>query len=253
RPPFFLYVPYHGVHTPLVEPAERITAQTQTKGDRRIMAAAVEHLDQQIGRILDALDRKQLREETLVIIFSDNGGYPNSPGGTYPAPDVPLKNFSSNQPLRGQKTEVFEGGIRVPALAHWPGHLEPRKVTAPMHAVDWMPTLCRLTGAEYDQKTGDGRDIWPLLVGKQDADPQRVFYWRWGRGGRVALRQGDWKLVRHGGPDSFLLFDLAADPYEKKDLAARHPDKYRHLRGLLGQQQARDAQGPAPWLGSDKP
>lgn len=247
EPPFFLYVPYHGVHTPLVEPEERIAAQTQAIGDRRIMAAAVEHLDEQIGRIVDALDRKNLRENTLIIIFSDNGGYPNYKGADYPAPDIPLKNFSSNGPLRGQKTEVFEGGIRVPALANWPGRLKPGKVMAPMHAVDWMPTLLALAGVEHAPNNGDGRDIWPLLLGKQAGDPERVFYWIWGRGGRVALRQGDWKLVRDGGKE-FMLFNLADDPVEKHDLAGQYPEKVQELTSLLDEQQIQDAKGKAAWL-----
>jgi arylsulfatase A-like enzyme len=248
KPPFFLYVPYLGVHTPLVEPEERIESQTQTKGDRRIMAAAVEHLDEQIGRIIEALDRKKLRENTLVVIFSDNGGFPNYRGGNYPAPDMALKNFSSNEPLRGQKTHIFEGGIRVPALVNWPGRLEARTVTAPMHAVDWMPTLLRLAGIDDVQEPGDGRDIWPLLTGKETrTDPQHVFYWLWGSD-RIALRQGDWKLARNGGKGPFLLFNLADDPNEKNDLATEHPDKVNRLMTLLKQQQAVDAKGKAPWM-----
>ncbi len=116
-----------------------------------------------------------------------------------------------------------------------------------MHAVDWMPTLCRLTGAAYDEKSGDGRDVWPLLLGKQAADPERVFYWLWGRGGRVALRQGDWKLVRDGGKE-FMLFNLAEDPSETTDQAAAQPEKFAELKMLLEQQQAGDARGKAPWL-----
>lgn len=248
RPPFFLYVPYVGVHTPLVESDERIEAQTQTQGDRRIMAAAVEHLDEQIGRIIAALEQKNLRDNTLVVMFSDNGGYPNYKGGNYPAPDRALKNFSSNKPLRGQKTHIFEGGIRVPALVNWPGRLEARKVTAPMHAVDWMPTLFGLVGIEQGQESADGRDTWSILTGEESkADPQRVFYWLWGKD-RIALRQGDWKLARNGGKGPFLLFNLADDPNEKTDVAEQRPEKVTELMELLKREQTSDAKGKASWL-----
>lgn len=249
KPPFFLYVPYHGVHTPLVEPEKRIAAQTQTTGDRRIMAAAVQHLDQQIKRILDALERKKLRDNTLIIITSDNGGYPNYRGGNYPAPDPKLKNFSSNAPLRGQKCDIYEGGIRVPALVNWPGRLKPRKVTAPIHAVDWMPTLCKLVGVKLDDNLKwDGRDVWPMILGEQTrTDPKHVFYWLWGDD-RIALRRGDWKLAQNGRKAPVQLFNLAEDPNETTDLAKKNPEKFAELKRLLKQQQEQDAQGKAPWL-----
>ena len=117
-----------------------------------------------------------------------------------------------------------------------------------MHAVDWMPTLFGLAGVESVQESGDGRDLWPLLTGKEAlGDPQRIFYWLWGSD-RIALRQGDWKLARNGGKGPFLLFNLADDPNEKTNLAAKHPDKVDKLMALLKQQQAVDAKGKAPWL-----
>ena len=255
KEPFFLYLPYHGVHTPLVESDRWLNYNNHVENpSRRLFAAAVSHLDFQIARVVDSLEKTRRRQNTLVLVFSDNGGFPNHGGGQYPPPDPRLTDFSSNKPLRGTKGQPYEGGIRVPALASWPGRLEPGKVTAPIHAIDWMPTLCNLLGykPEKDLKW-DGQDVWPLVTGeKSDHDGPRRFYWNYWNV-RIALREGDWKLVYPKQKTPAELYNLADDPCEKHDLAQERPDQLKRLQRLLKEEQSLDRKGRAPWLEPLKP
>lgn len=242
--PFFLYVPYQSVHVPLVEDNHWLRLNEHiTDPDRRLFAAAVTHMDDCIGQLVETLEKLGVRERTLIIFTSDNGGLHNHAGGTYPPPDSKLTNFSSNLPLRGQKGQTYEGGIRVPAFANWPGTLPPSQVTAPLHAVDVPVMLARLGSAQLPTEPPlDGQDLWSVVRGAEPA-ASRTLYWLWGtRGQRVALREGDWKLVR-SGPDAPLeLFHLAEDPEEKQDLASSQPEKLAHLAALLDQEQQHDAE-----------
>jgi arylsulfatase A-like enzyme len=147
--------------------------------------------------------------------------------------------LGNNLPLRGWKGEVYEGGIRVPALVNWPGVLEPRKVAAPVHVVDWMPTLCRLARCPPAKDLEwDGRDVWPLVSGRPATAGARTLYWK--TPGASALRRGDLKLVAGKGGKRLELYDLAADPYEKHDLAAERKRQVAELLALLEQTAARD-------------
>jgi len=246
--PFFLYVPFHAVHTPIVEldaKWSRTNAHIEAP-DRRIFAAALSHLDDAVGRIVAALERTGQRENTLIVFTSDNGGITNYPGGNYPPPDPKLRDYSSNAPLRGEKTHAFEGGIRVPAFVSWPGHLQPRVARSPMHVVDWMPTLAGLLQWSPDEPPEwDGRDVWDALTGEGEPEERRL-YWRWGRAWD-ALRVGDWKIVRRNrqaegkwvdGP--WKLFDLAADPEESNDLAQTLPERVEWLAEQFAQERAAD-------------
>ena len=140
--PFFLYLPFHAAHTPLVEPPEYLDRNRHHKStDRMLYAASVSHLDDAVGRVVAALEKARLRENTLIVFTSDNGAQVHHKGGAYPPPDPSLRSFSSNAPLRSSKTHVYEGGIRVPAFANWPGKLDAVVCDAPLHAVDWLPTF----------------------------------------------------------------------------------------------------------------
>lgn len=247
--PFFIYLPFHSVHTPLVESKKWLEKNAHiTDPSRRLMAAALSHLDFSIGRIIKALEETGQRENTLIVFFSDNGGiHTNYKGGNYPPPDPALKQgFSSNYPLRGGKVTVYEGGIRVPAFVNWQGILKPKKVTAPIHAIDWMPTLCKLVGYKQKQKLKwDGQNIWSFLSGeKQSYSKPRLFYWHWNgdreNPGRIAIREGDWKMViqQHGKPAE--LYNLTNDPSEKNDLAAQSPDILKRLNSLLQKEMKKD-------------
>jgi len=241
KKPWFFFVPFHAVHTPLVERDARWNAMNQhiKSDDRRLYASAVSHMDHAIGRMVDALERTGQRGRTIVVFTSDNGAQVNHGGGAYPPPDPKLKNFSSNKPLRGKKTDVYEGGYRVPALVSWPRVLSPRKVAQPMHAVDWVPTLAKLAGAAAPP--GDGQDVWTHLA--TDApDRERTFYIVWGTGRRrESLRHGDWKILRNKRNVPWELYDLARDPFETRNLAKKRPEKLAALTQVYAAQRAADA------------
>lgn len=246
--PFFLYLPFQSVHTPLVEEDRWIEANRHIDhADRRLFAAAVSHLDDAVGQVIDALARTGQRANTLVVFTSDNGAQQHHAGNAYPPPDPKLTDFSSNEPLRGRKTEVYEGGIRVPAFVSWPERLEPGVRSMPMHAVDWLPTLLALAGVEPQAAWSlDGVNMWPVLAGNEavgdTAKPERTLYWVWGnRRQRVALRHGPWKMLRPGPEAPLELYHVIDDPFEKVDLAGKMPEKLTELRERFEAEKAKDA------------
>jgi len=234
--PFFLYVAYSVPHYPLDEP-DRWTAMYEGKiaePSRRWLAASITHMDHGIGRIIKTLDRKHLRENTLIVFVSDNGGQQSWRSDTqYKGryADKPHSVLGDNRPLRGWKGEVYEGGIRVPALANWSGVLAPGRCDAPMHIVDWMPTLCALTGMCPPRDLNwDGVNVWPSITGKPGTAEPRTLYCKTPK--FSAVRSGDWKLVVKNDGSRAELYDLAADPYETKDLASQQPGRVAKLKRL---------------------
>ncbi|MDH7568397.1 MAG: arylsulfatase [Armatimonadota bacterium] len=242
--PFFLYVAFTAVHIPVEAPPEWVQRYAHVADpSERLYAAYTSHMDHAVGQLIEALERTGHRRDTLVLFTSDNGaprGGWDPANDRYPGTYPKMTKLGSNLPLRGHKSQVYEGGIRVPALAHWPGVLPAGSVlNAPLHAVDWMPTLTRLAGAhpQGDLKW-DGRDVWSLLRGEETAPP-RTLYWKFQRG-TFALRQGEWKLVTAAGrPDE--LYHLAEDPNETTDLAGREPQRVAALRKVLEEQRRLDA------------
>ena len=234
--PFFLYVAYSVPHFPLDEPEKWPSLYKQIEQpSRRWFAACVTHTDYGIGRIVDALNRTGRRKNTLLIFVSDNGGQKSWHSsqqykGRYA--DKPHTVLGRNNPLRGWKGEVYEGGIRVPALASWPGVLKKGKVKSPIHIVDWMPTLCGLAGYSAEQDLNwDGQSIWPVVCGKEHKSAVRMLYWK--TPNAFALRRGNWKLVlRNNGKDTEL-YNLADDPYEKQDIAQQHSQLVNDMKELL--------------------
>jgi arylsulfatase A-like enzyme len=227
--PLFLYVPFNAVHAPLQVPESYKTPYANLAEPRRTYAGMVAAMDQAVGQVVAAIDRKGMRPNTLFLFSSDNGG---------PAPG----RVTSNGPLRAQKGTVYEGGVRVPAFATWEGHIRPGTVvTAPLHMVDWFSTLLGLAGASLAQTLPiDGRDAWPTIT-QSAASPHDAILINaapnWG-----AIRMGDWKLVLNGSRTSVEtdaevparetveLFNLAADPYEKTNVTSQNPDKVKELR-----------------------
>jgi arylsulfatase A-like enzyme len=244
--PLLLYVPFQAVHTPLTEEPRWLDLNRHHENtDRMLYAAAVTHMDHCVGKIVEALEEAGKINHTLLVFLSDNGAQVNHSGNGYPPPDPSLKQFSSNKPLRGKKTEVYEGGIRVPAFAYAPGLLEPGVCEAPLHAVDWLPTLAALAGAT-DALPGsiDGTNVWPAVEGDREACGElaaRQLYWVWGDRRRVALRSGDWKLLRNDNNGAWQLFNLAEDPYETNDLAERRPDRVEAMLAQLSDQGRQDS------------
>jgi len=236
--PFFLYVAYSVPHFPLDEPEEWTSRYKRIKEtSRRLFAASVTHMDHGIGRIVDALERKKLRGDTLIVFVSDNGGQKSWHSndqykGRYA--DKPHTVLGDNLPLRGWKGDLFEGGIRVPALANWPGVIKPGQTDVPVHIVDWMPTLCSLAGysTQRDLKW-DGRDIMPVVRQEVTKAEPRPLYWK--TPGFSAVRHGQWKLIVKKSNAETQLYDLARDPYETKDLAQKQPEIAKKLNDMLAQ------------------
>lgn len=251
--PFFIQVAFTAVHVPIQEPDEWISPYRGriANESRRRFAACATHMDHAIGRMVEALERTGKRAGTLIVFTSDNGGSgPWEPANDlYPGTYDPCPVLGSNEPLRGRKGTVYEGGVRVPAFANWPGRLAPVKLNHPVHIVDWMPTLLTLSGGKFPPSLAedlrwDGRDVWPLFTGLEKFPESRILYFK--RGDSSALLQGRWKLVRSGSAKAEL-FNLDEDPAEKNDLApdSAYQARVAQLEQLLAEQQALDQQGPA--------
>ena len=183
-----------------------------------------------------------LRKNTLVVFVSDNGGQKDwSSKAEYKGRygDRPHTVLGNNRPFRGWKSEVYEGGMRVPALANWPGVLGARELDMPVHIVDWMPTLCTLTGRSPERDLEcDGSNIWPALRGDALPAGHRSFYWK--TPNSSAVRRGDWKLIVRKDGREVQLYDLASDPYETRDLALQHPERVSELKALLKEYSTKD-------------
>ena len=220
--PLLLYVPFNAPHAALQAPQEYIDRYRHIDNeDRRTYAAMVHCMDDGIGQILSALDERGMREDTLVIFCSDNGGA-DWPGGG-----------AENGPLRGDKGSLYEGGVRVPAFMTWPGKLKPGTIVAELlHVVDLYPTLLELAGARLEQPLPlDGADIWPTVAEGKPSPHEEILLNAEPR--RGAIRRGDWKLIhrrgRLGQAPRNELYNIAEDPFEKTNLAAEHPAKVRQL------------------------
>ena len=214
--PFFLYLAYNAVHSPIQAP-EAYLAKFAHLPDlhRRLFAAMLAHLDDNVGRVLAHLRATGLAENTLVVFLSDNGG--------------PTKELTSrNDPLRGGKGELWEGGIRVPFIVSWPGRITPRTDATPVISLDASATALALAGISAPPTPLDGVNLWPLLSGKSTAAPHSALYWRVGE--RHAIRQGDWKLLRQRG--AWQLYDLAHDVGEQTDRATTEPARTQALAAL---------------------
>ena len=215
--PWFLYLAFNAPHTPLQARPDMLAKFASIADERRrTYAAMVATLDEAVGRVLAALEATGQRERTLVFFFSDNGGPVTKRNA----------NASTNTPLRGQKGDVFEGGIRVPFLVSWPGRLPAGRTYAePVISLDVLPTALAAAGTKRDPKLPplDGVDLLPFLTGQKSGTPHARLYWRMDGGEAFAVREGRWKWFRtyQNAPQ---LYDLASDPGEKTDLAAKHPD-----------------------------
>jgi arylsulfatase A-like enzyme len=245
--PLFLYVPFNAVHAPHQVPDEYIKPYADLKGRRRTYAGMLAAMDEAIGSILAALDEAKMRRDTLVVFSSDNGG---------PAPG----QVTSNGKLRAGKGTLYEGGVRVAALANWPERIKAGTVVEqPLHMVDWYPTLLKLAGASLEQKLPlDGRDAWPTISAGRPSPHAEILLNSTPSNG--AIRAGDWKLVLNG--EVVELFNLAQDPSEKNNQATANPAKVKELRAryeALARQavapkqapKARDFKTPAVWGEAD--
>ncbi|MCB1208359.1 MAG: sulfatase-like hydrolase/transferase [Verrucomicrobiales bacterium] len=237
--PWYLYVAYLTPHVPLQTPPgseEPFAAITDAK--RRKIAAMISLLDQSVGRILKALRDSDQEERTLIVFHSDNG--------------APFGSGSNNTPLRGYKSTLREGGIRMPFAMQWKGTLPAgRVVDTPIISLDILPTALAAANVTVPADAQlDGVNLLPYLTGKSEA-PRRNLFWRYGE--QYAVRQGDWKLVKTmeqvAKPPVCTtgLYNLATDLTETHDLSAEHPDKVKALQQLWDAWNAKNV--PPLWGG----
>lgn len=237
--PFFLYVPFNAVHTPLQVPERYLKPFGHLSGRRRTLAGMLAAMDDAVGKIVAAVEEKGVRDRTLFIFSSDNGGY--APG-----------RVTDNGPLRAGKGTLYEGGVRACAFATWNGHIPAgTRTAAPLHIADWFPTLANLAGASLVEEKQplplDGRDLWATLTKGTPSQHEEILLNTTPTEG--AIRVGDWKLkVRRDaqGKATTELFDLANDIGETTNLADRHPDRVSNLRARYDRWAAQAVPPKAP-------
>ena len=233
--PFFLYVAFNAVHAPHQVPEVYKKPYENLAEPRRSYAGMLAAMDEGVGRILDALEQKGFSKNTLVVFSSDNGG---------PMPG----RVTDNGALRASKGTLYEGGVRAASCVAWPGRVKAGTVVAqPLHMVDWYPTLVKLAHGSLEQTLAlDGRDAWGTIADARPSPHPEILINAAVMGG--ALRAGSWKLVLNGdghaaemterengrepahGSPKVELFDLVADPGERRNVADAHPEKVRELR-----------------------
>ena len=237
--PFFLYLPFPVPHVSLQVPEDSLAEydgafeDAPYRGDqgytphptpRAAYAAMITRMDRDIGRLLALLDELGVGDDTLILFTSDNG--PTFNGGTDSA------FFESAGPLRGLKTELYEGGIRVPLIARWRGRIAPGTTSdLPSAFWDLLPTVAEVAEVEPAART-DGVSILPTLLGRaEEQERHEILYWEF-QGGQ-ALRLGSWKALRPAPGEPIALYDLATDIAETEDVAAENPEVVARIEALL--------------------
>lgn len=228
--PFFLYLAYNAPHFP-VQPKEDWLAQVkarepQLSEKRAKLVAFIEHLDDGIGQVMQALERTGQLDNTMVIFSSDNGGL--------------LRDEANNGPLRDGKQSVYEGGLKVPTCVSWPGKIIAGSVSETrLLTMDIYPTILSLSGIEFAHKI-EGMDFSPTLMGTaQSTEDRPVFFSRREGGTRYggktiqAVRLGDWKLLQNDPFGPRELYNMAQDPLEEQNLIESEPEKFKELNALL--------------------
>lgn len=228
--PFFLYLAVDNPHVPLNAQPKRVEANAAAFNP--VYAAMIETLDVAVGRVLDQIDSLGLRERTIVVFCSDNGGL-----HVLELPTTATTPATHNTPFRAGKGFLYEGGIRAPLLVRWPGKVAPGLVHEPVVLADLAPTLADLAGAEAVSPC-DYQNIGPALFGGGALDGRPLF-WHMpnytNQGGRPsgAVREGDWKLIEHYEDGRLELFNLKTDSSEQADVSASDPAKVAVMRGKL--------------------
>lgn len=234
--PFFLFISHHVVHRPLIEQPDLIRKYEEKPGaeldiNNPIMGAMIERMDTGIGRVLDKLEEYDIADNTVVVFFSDNGG---------------LELLQSQEPLRGGKAMVFEGGIRVPMAFKWPGVIEPGTVSRePVISDDLFPTLLEMARVEYEDPELDGLSLMPVLIQESEKLDREALYWHYphyhhlGYKPGGAIRMGDFKLIEWyeetlwGQPEQINLYNVRDDISESEDLKEEYPEKTVKMRRML--------------------
>jgi arylsulfatase A-like enzyme len=240
KQPFLLYHTFTIPHSKMTPPTMAPYENEKWPDNEKKFAAMITRMDGDVGKLLDLLKELKVDDNTLVVFTSDNG--PTKEGHS-------AEFFDSNGPLRGIKRDVYEGGIRVPFIARWPGHVPAGKTSDLRTAFcDWLPTSAELLGASAPAKT-DGISILPALLGKPGQKHHDALYWEFQeQGGKQAIRFGDWKAVRlnvsTNADAPIELYDLSSDLGETKDLAADKPDIVAQAKKLLAENHVRSDRFP---------
>lgn len=247
--PFFLYLPHYGVHTPL-EAKDEVAASYSRRirpgmaHSHPVYAAMVESVDDSVGRIMRKLDELRLTQNTVIIFTSDNGGV------------VGRRHITSNEPLREEKSTLYEGGIRVPLIVRWPGAVKPGTVSdVPVSSIDHFPTLVEMAGSRV-KDTVDGTSLMPLLR-QQPGFDRSAIYWHYPHYNfhqplipmrpAGAIRKADFKLIEFYEDGHVELYNVREDIGERKNLARSMKDKAAELRaGLNAWRKSVGAQMPVP-------
>lgn len=232
KQPLFLYLAFTAPHTPYQAPAEYLDRYPEiTDPNRRPYAAMITAMDDQIGRVVAALEARGMRDNTLIIFSSDNGGTRSArvTGESVVKGGLP----PNNGPYRDGKGTLYEGGTRTVALVNWPGRIKPGKTGGMLHVADFYPTLLGLAGGKLGRnKPLDGMDVWATISTGAPSPRTEIVY-------NVdpflgAVREGNWKLVWTALlPSRLELFDLATDPSEEHDLSETNAEKVKVLRGRI--------------------
>jgi arylsulfatase A len=265
--PFFLYLPFIEPHVAMQPPQEWINRYPAAWDDesqggkgpyrgqngylphdrpRAAYAAMISDLDEHVGTVLERLDALGLTEKTLIVFSSDNGTTHGASDPKFHVGGCDAAFFNSTAGLRGYKGSCYEGGLRVPCIARWPGKIQPGSVSAlPSYFPDWFPTFVAVSGANLPQNqseflansaTLDGINLLPALTGKEAPERKSLMMWDFHNyGGIIAIREGKWKAIRRNlnlpkkPMEPWELYDLEADQAEITDLAATHPEIVKRL------------------------
>ena len=233
--PFFIFFSFNAVHLPLEATKKYESRFPKIKDkNRKTYAGMLSALDDAMGRVMDTVRKHDEEDNTLVFFYSDNGG---------PTPQT----TSRNDPLRGTKGTMWEGGIRVPFAAQWPGHIPAGTTyTYPIMGFDVTATSLVAAGIELAD-TIDGKDLIPYLNGSENTKPHEQLFWR--SGTQYAARVGNWKLVKSRGMEEMLI-DLSDDIGEQKDLSIIHPEKFQELKTIY-QNWSQQMEKPR-WIRQDR-
>jgi len=238
--PFFVYLPYYTVHTPIQgkeELMQKYAKKTASKGHHNpSYAAMIESMDTNVGRILDKLKEEGLDENTIVVFTSDNGG---------------VYGITEQRPLRAGKGSYYEGGVRVPLTIKWADKITPGTSDMPVVNLDFFPTFKEILGVEDIPHHLDGKSLWPFLSTGQALEERPIIfhfpvYLQANRSSAevtydplfrcrpgTSIRLGDWKMLRYYENDDLELFNLKEDPSEAHNVAASYPEKVKELQGIL--------------------
>jgi arylsulfatase A-like enzyme len=247
--PFFIHLSYHTVHTP-IEGKPAVVSNYQNGIQEGLhhrnaeYAAMVDSLDENVGRLLEALRRNQIADNTIVVFTSDNGGFINKFEGT---------QVTDNWPLRSGKGSLYEGGVRVPLMVYWPGVTHGGICHEAVSSIDFYPTFAEIVGMKRHSgvtQEYDGVSLMPLLRDPGSGLERDTLYWHYPHyypttSPVSSIRQGNWKLLEYFEDSHLELYNLADDPSEEENLAEEMPQRATELRNKLSAwRQSVEAQLP---------